>query len=229
MPCGLKRFHETGALHFITWSCLDRQPFLDSPERRDLLLKVLEQMRSRYRFAVVGFVVMPEHMHLLMSEPLVGNVARAISAVKLGFTRRVPSQNPHFWQNRPEVGHPAGVVHPRETEHHFWMKRYYDFNVYSPAKIGEKLHYMHQNPVTRGLAQRPEDWRWSSFRAYASAEEGLVRINDWSWWERKIRAKAICCHKRKSTLDGRRPGVFDRISTAAAAAHLRLTPRPAPP
>jgi putative transposase len=108
MPWSLKRFHETGALHFITWSCCNRQPLLGGPESRDLFLKVLEQMRNRYRFGVVGFVVMPEHVHLLMSEPLIANVSSAICALKLGFTRRILSQDPHFWQHRPEVEHPTG-------------------------------------------------------------------------------------------------------------------------
>ena len=131
MPWGLKRYHETEALHFITWSCRDRQPLLGTAEKRDLLLRVLEQMRNRYRFSIVGFVVMPEHVHLLMSEPLVGNVSTVIGAVKFGFTRRVMTDNPHLWQLRPEVGHPT------DLGRHFWMKRYYDFNVYSDAKRGE--------------------------------------------------------------------------------------------
>ena len=168
MPWGLKRFHETGALHFITWSCCDRQPLLATPESRDLLLKVVEQMRNRCRFGVVGYVVMPEHVHLLMSEPLIGTVARAISAMKLGFARRVVSQNPHFWQHRPEVGHPSGQ--------NFWMKRYHDFNVYSEPKIAEKLHYMHENPVVRGLVERPEQWSWSSFEFYACGENGTLKV-----------------------------------------------------
>ena len=155
MPWGLKRFHETGGLHFITWSCRDRQPLLGTPESRDLLLKVLEQMRNRYRFGVVGFVVMPEHVHLLISEPLMSNLSSAISAVKLGFSRRVLSEKPHFWQSRPEVGHPT------DAGQHLWMKRFYDFNVYSQPKIAEKLHYMHQNPVVRGLVERREQWEVS--------------------------------------------------------------------
>jgi putative transposase len=106
MPWGLERFNQTGALHFITWSCVDRQPLLGKPGNRDLLLKVLEQMRNRYRFGVVGFVVMPEHVHVLMSEPLIANVSSVICAVKLGYTRRVLSEKPHLWQNRPEVGAP---------------------------------------------------------------------------------------------------------------------------
>jgi putative transposase len=181
MPWALKRYHETGALHFITWSCRDRERLLGSAESRDLLLKVLEQMRNRYRFGVVGFVVMPEHVHLLISEPLMGNVSSAVSAVKLGFTRRVLSENPHFWQTQPEVGH------PRDGQH-FWMKRYYDFNVYSEPKIAEKLHYMHENPVARGLVKRSEQWGWSSFRSYACGQTGIVKVNDWSWWEKKIRS-----------------------------------------
>jgi putative transposase len=153
---------------------------LGKPERRDLLLKVLEQMRNRYRFGFVGFVVMPEHVHLLISEPLIGDVSSAICAVKLGFTRRVISEKPHLWQHRPEVGHPSSIGQ------HLWMKRYYDFNVFSSRKIAEKLHYMHQNPVVRGLVERPEQWDWSSFRAYACEESGSVKVNDWSWWEKKI-------------------------------------------
>jgi putative transposase len=69
MPWGLKRYYGTGSLHLITWSCYRRQPLLHSAARRDLLLTVLEKMRNRYRFAVIGYVVMPEHIHLLVSEP----------------------------------------------------------------------------------------------------------------------------------------------------------------
>jgi putative transposase len=69
MPWGLKRYYGTGGLHFITCSCYRRQPFLGTAERRDLLLTVLELMRQRYHFVVIGYVVMPEHFHLLISEP----------------------------------------------------------------------------------------------------------------------------------------------------------------
>jgi len=151
-------------------------------------------MRNRYRFVVVGYVVMLEHVHVLMSEPLIGNVSTAICAIKLGFTKRVLSENPHLWQNRPEVGHPSDVLRTqnahRRDGRHFWMKRFYDFNVYSEPKIAEKLHYMQQNPVTRGLVTRPEDWKWSSFHFYARGESGIVKVNDWSWWEEKIKRSA---------------------------------------
>jgi putative transposase len=69
MPKGLKRLHSSGDEHFITCSCYHRQPFLASARRRDLFLTILEQVRQKYDFVVWGYVPMPEHFHLLISEP----------------------------------------------------------------------------------------------------------------------------------------------------------------
>ena len=52
----------------------------------------------------------------------------------------------------------------------------------------EKLRYIHRNPVRRGLVEKPEQWRWSSFRDYAYDEPGPVRVNDWTVLKMKIRA-----------------------------------------
>ena len=170
MPWGLRRYYGTGSLHFITFSCYRRKPLLGNPARRDLLLTVLELMRLRYRFAVIGYVVMPEHVHLLISEPLIGDPSKIIQAVKLSVSRRLAI---------------AGEFSGR-----FWQSRFYDFNLWGQQKEVEKLKYMHRNPVVRGLVVSPEDWRWSSYRSDAYGEAGLVRINDWTWWEEKIRQSA---------------------------------------
>src|SRR6266853_3866029 len=89
MPWGLKRFFGGGDLHFITSSCYQRRPLLGSESRRDLFVRVLEQVRQRYSFVVVGYVVMPEHFHLLISEPEKGNPSVVIQALKLGVARRL--------------------------------------------------------------------------------------------------------------------------------------------
>jgi len=67
MPRGLKRYYGEGSLHFITWSCYRRKPLLGNPVRRDLVVGILELMRVRHRFAVIGYALMPEHEHLLIS------------------------------------------------------------------------------------------------------------------------------------------------------------------
>jgi putative transposase len=174
MPWGLKRYHGGGGLHFITWSCYGRQPLLAAPAQRDLFLTVLEQMRQKYRFAVVGHVVMPEHVHLLISEPQIADPSTVVQAVKLAFSRR-------------SIARDAGYS---DSSHHIWQRRFYDFNLWSQRKEIEKLKYMHRNPVVRSLVTEPDQWPWSSYRSYAYGETGPVRINDWSWWEEKIRASA---------------------------------------
>ncbi len=84
-----RRYYGTNELHFITCSCYHRQPWLASPQRRDLFLAVFEEVRQRYRFVVVGYVVMPDHIHLLISEPEKGDPSRVMQAIKQGFSRRV--------------------------------------------------------------------------------------------------------------------------------------------
>jgi putative transposase len=84
-----KRSYGAGDLHFITCSCYRRPPLLGTPRRRDLFLTALEQVRRRYQFVVVGYVVMPEHIHLLISEPQQKNPSTVMQALKLGFARRV--------------------------------------------------------------------------------------------------------------------------------------------
>ena len=86
---GLNRYYGTHDLHFITWSCYRRQPFLGSASRRDLLLKILEEARRKYRFVVHGYVVMPEHVHMLITEPEVGDPSVVMKVVKQRFSRQV--------------------------------------------------------------------------------------------------------------------------------------------
>jgi len=142
MPWGLKRFQQSRQLHFVTFSCYRRRPLLNSPARRELFARALEDTRRSYRFFVTGYVVMPEHVHLLVSEPERRLLATAIQAIKQSVARRLAQR----------------LCEP------FWQARYYDFNVWTEHKRMEKLNYMHMNPVKRGLVARPEDWPWSSFR-----------------------------------------------------------------
>lgn len=85
----LHRYYGAGYSHFITTSCYRRLPLLASARNRDLFLRVLESVRRRYRFVVCGYVVMPEHVHLLMGEPERGDPSLVMKALKQGFARRI--------------------------------------------------------------------------------------------------------------------------------------------
>jgi putative transposase len=151
MPVGLKRIQDRGDLHFVTFSCYDRHPYLADSTAKEAFEFSLERMRRAHGFKVIGYVVMPEHVHLLLSEPPEGTLAKSLQAVKIS-TARHRSEKP------------------------FWQRRYYDFNVYTTAKITEKLGYMHRNPVARGLVGEPEEWKWSSHQFYESGELRTVHI-----------------------------------------------------
>ncbi len=165
-----------------TCSCYQRQPLLGTAQRRNLFLVVLEQVRKRYRCVVLGYVVMPEHFHLLISEPQKGRPSTVMQALKLGFARRVLSGT----RQRPT----AQPVLWKESPRHIWQPRFYDFNVWTERKRIEKLRYMHRNPVKRGLVLEPDQWRWSSFRAYAYGETEPVKINDCEIMQMKVRPSA---------------------------------------
>ena len=178
-----RRFYGTNDLHFITCSCYHRQAWLASPQRRDLFLTVFEEVRQRYDFVVVGYVALPEHIHLLISEPEKGDPARVMQAIKQGFSRRVLKSV----RKRRVSGQQELFAVGAE---HVWQRRFYDFNLWTAHKRIEKLRYMHQNPVVRGLVQEAEQWRWSSYRSYAFGEAGGVRINQWGEAKLKIATPA---------------------------------------
>jgi putative transposase len=151
MPAGLKRYQQCDDLHFVTFSCFHRLPYLATAEARITFEHSLEAMRVKYGFNVAGYVVMPEHVRLLLTEPKTGLLAKALQALKISVSMRLP-------------------------EGPFWQRRYYDFNVYSEAKRVEKLRYIHRNPVSCGRAAAPEEWPWSSFNHYATGWMGTIEI-----------------------------------------------------
>lgn len=169
MPKGLKRYYGHDYLHFLTCSCYHRQPWLASARGRDLFLQILEEVRQRYAFVVVGYVVMPDHIHLLISEPERGTQSTVMQVLKQRYARRILAKKRNAAQGKLWPGEPQ----------HVWQHRFYDFHVRSERKRVEKLRYMHRNPVKDGLVQVPEQWAWSSYRSYAYDEEGMVKINQW--------------------------------------------------
>jgi putative transposase len=159
MPSGLTRFHQSEQSHFITFTCYHRLPNLKDEKLRDVLVTAFEQTRLQYQFRVYGFVIMPEHVHLLISEPERGTVANVIQSLKISSAMRSTGLRDGDEQHRP-----------------LWQKRYYDRNVRDYDEFVEKLRYIHRNPVKRGLAAEPGNWQWSSFRHYLTGEDGGVEI-----------------------------------------------------
>ena len=112
------RYHNSGKSHFITFSCHQRRPLLNTPESRRAFELVLERARHWYGFFISGYVVMPEHIHILISEPERKSLSVALQMLKQTVARQLRT--------------PGGAEH-------FWQPRYYDFDVWSSEKHIEKL------------------------------------------------------------------------------------------
>jgi putative transposase len=161
MPWSLQRFQQSGQTHFITFSCYHREALFTGNISKSTFEAALGRVRQKFRLRVYGYVIMPEHVHLPISEPEMETLDVALKSLKQSVSRRLIGNRDHFWQ-----------------------KRYYDFNIRKHRQLVEKLRYIHRNPVKRGLCERPEDWVWSSFRHYASGSDGRIEIES-EWTARK--------------------------------------------
>jgi len=168
--CGLSASRK---LFASTFSCYRRRPYLGTVRARNCFVKILNEVRSRHGFALLGYVLMREHVHLLMSEPEHGNPSKVLQVVKQKVSRSLHGKKTSSG-SQMKLTFASGSV----AASAFWQRRFYDFNVWSEKKLKEKLHYMHRNPVDRKLVQHPQDWPWSSWSFYAKGEQGLIRIDE---------------------------------------------------
>ena len=171
MPYGLKRFQKAEALHFITFSCYRRLPLLAAPEPKDTVEAALERIRARHQARIYAYVLMPEHVHLLINEPPSILLAQLLKALKQTTSRKL-----------------------KEDGERFWQERYFDRNIRGEAARSEVIRYIHRNPVKRGLVASPEQYRWSSFSHYATGIQGVVEIE--SEWTANLRNPLIAIKPR---------------------------------
>jgi putative transposase len=174
MPHNLKRITGRGDLHFITFSCYQHGNFLASTRNRNIAVRILGEVRARFKFALVGYVLMPDHVPLLINEPRGSSPAKVVQVFKQRVSRKVRGKT-RAAKTQLRLPFPDDAGSPLR----FWQRRYYDFNVYSRSKLHEKLDYMHSNPVNERLVAHPNQWPWSSWSAYVG-KTALLPI-DFKW------------------------------------------------
>jgi putative transposase len=169
MPSSLKRYQTEGHHHFLTFSCYRRLPLLNDDHSRRIFEETLDCLRQRHHFFLYGYVLMPEHVHLLLSEPRSRPLSTTIGVLKGQTSKLLKGTRIQFWQNR-----------------------YYDFNVFTQSKFVEKLRYIHRNPVERGLTDKPENYPWSSYNHWSTGEVGPVEIEShWTFTRREQAATPL--------------------------------------
>jgi len=184
MPSRLRRHDEFGHIHFITFSCYRRLRFFQDDSIRRTFVDAMRLTREKHGIRWIGYVIMPEHVHLLV----LPQVPRTDQPVPIsiilqhlkGASGRLGKQAlREVWRRKRTLGTRALDTWATGVgEKPFWKPRGYDFNVVDERKVIEKLGYVHANPVRRGLVERAEQWRWSSYRYYELGDDSLIGM-DW--------------------------------------------------
>jgi putative transposase len=172
-----KRFNVPGHAHYLTFSCFQRRPFLSRDGSRQWLIEAFELARARHDLHLWAYVIMPEHAHFLIFPTRTQyDISNVLKTMKQSVSKRaiafVTKNAPAFLAQMADI-QPSGVVTYR-----FWQRGGgYDRNIVWSEEIWEKIDYMHNNPVERGLSTRPEEWTWSSAADYAGIRTGPLRVD----------------------------------------------------
>jgi len=149
----LRRIEHAGRYFFVTTNLARGTPKL-TPNERGICVECLDKSRAKHGFSLFAYVVMLDHVHLLL-RPWASSLPEIMGD----------------WKSKCA----AAVAKKRGTRGPIWQKRYFDFILRRASDFGDKLGYIHENPVTAGLVARAEDWLWSSAAFYAKKTPILLR------------------------------------------------------
>jgi putative transposase len=159
-------YNEPGHAHELTFTTYRRLKLLTKGHINAAFLKCLDEARRKWKFEVWAYVIMPEHVHLVI-RPLLRtyNMSVIRRDIKGPFARAILQE---MRRNAPgalrqlQCGEESG-----KPIHRFWQAGAgYDRNLFSPEAIEASILYIHANPVRRGLCGSTLDWEWSSARWY---------------------------------------------------------------
>ena len=173
----VRHYNDPGHAHFLTFSCYKNLPLLTRERPLRWFIDAIIQAGEKYRFAVWAYVIMPEHAHLLVfpQDPDY-DISTFLKSVKQSTSRKARiflKDNDAGWLGK------LSVAQGKKSVFRFWLAGPgYDRNVRSEEELFEKINYIHNNPVRRGLVNSPLDWEWSSARWYEGERDVPLPIDD---------------------------------------------------
>ena len=175
----LFKSREKNLVHYVTCVTYRRVPVFRAEEACTRFIEALAETRDKDPFKLIGYVVMPDHIHLL-ANPLGLNVSTIVGRLKGRTASSILS-----WlraQNHKTSLTKLALPKPLRSgqTHAVWLQDFSAIDIWSHRFLRQKLHYIHMNPVRAGLCDHPAQWRWSSYHAYLPHEPGSVPIEvDW--------------------------------------------------
>ncbi len=171
-----KAWDEPRHAHFLTYSCHKRAALLVKDRVRRWVVEAMEQTRATLNISLLAYVIMPDHVHVLLLPKSGCPMRRVLAALKSSVSRHAREHlmdtGQREWLDRLTVRYPSRTVF------RFWQPGGgYDRNVWRERTVREVMDYMHANPVRRGLVESPEEWAWSSARFWAGQEDVPIAMD----------------------------------------------------
>jgi REP-associated tyrosine transposase len=171
----LFKSHEPNIFHYTTTVCFNRVPVFRSEVACEIFINALRETRERCKFKLIGYVLMPDHSHLILN-PLNRDISVVMRRLKSTSAR-------HILDWLRESNHAASlgklalaVPQSRSHTHSLWLKDFSSIDLWTTRFVRQKLNYIHLNPVRAGLCKHPAEWKWSSYRSYFPHEPGSLPI-----------------------------------------------------
>ena len=170
----LRHFDNLGTARFVTFSCHNQLPLLEPDWAKEIFLHELESARTKYGFKILAYVIMPEHVHLVIDPLGEIELGRVIGEIKSRSAREIASEMRRIDETSLEN---LRTRKDGEERIAFWKPRCYDHNCRTNDTVIEKITYCHNNPVKRGLVSSPDKWCWSSYRAWAGHSDVVLKVD----------------------------------------------------
>ena len=169
--------HEADGAYFVTSTTVAWLPIFTTAARCDLLVESLTYCREHKGLKVYAWVILDNHFHAILAAP---DLPRVMADLKRHTARQLLQlleDERAEWLLHELKHHRA--THKTESEHQVWQEGYHPQSLPSDETILQKLEYLHNNPVKRGLVASPEHWRYSSAHEWLPASLPLLRVDRW--------------------------------------------------
>ncbi len=175
-----KHYETESHAHYLTFGCYRRMWLFKDPTMYGKFLEIIDRNRKANVFELWAYVVMPNHVHLLIM-PIGGyNISSILYRIKRPYSHFAMQ---HLEEKHPDIASKLVVEKGRRTVKRFWQQGGgYDRNVYTPETLSKTIEYIHFNPVRSGLAKSTAEWRWSSAVYYETGRPDPIEVDKPVWW-----------------------------------------------
>lgn len=177
----LKRIYLPGEIYFITTNTYDRQPIFKKNWACKLFIDVLSDCKLKYKFELYGYVIIPDHVHLLIMPDNKMNISDTMHRIKGNFAYQyiVAQQKArnHKGSATRRGDNPNRVAEPLWLGGNVWQKSFYDHIIRNDLDFDEKLDYIHGNPIKHNITNNLDDYLYSSFQNYYLYNNTIIKID----------------------------------------------------